>query len=125
MSSLSGFSKKILAIDVEKNIADNMRKYAFKLEKTIKLYSPVDTGQYRANNRITIGNKSNFYSYSTSPADNASVLNSYSDIKQPIFIQNNLPYADKIENGHSKQAENGVYNQAVKDVQFKSKALIS
>jgi len=80
--------------------------------------SPVDTGQFVANNIITI-NKSTSVTIDNPTSKSEAVLEANSLIRGlntkkdfTFIIQNNLPYADKLEAGHSSQAEAGVYGVA-------------
>ncbi|WP_052399137.1 hypothetical protein [Candidatus Francisella endociliophora] len=152
--SFGSFAKKIADIDVKENVAKNLRVYSLKLYSRIQQYSPVDSGQFRFNNRLTIYNRTNQVSSNSSKSKNTSQAKSetdrYKDISKPIYIQNNLPYAEVIEdglypknpkkgswnkktksheirsqNGYSKQATSGVYKVALEDVQFKPKSLLS
>ncbi|MNJ36464.1 hypothetical protein D3C77_312540 [compost metagenome] len=71
-------------------------------------------GRFRANNIVTIGDPS--YSQldatdangSATIAKGAAVLNGVSAYSV-VYIQNNLPYAERLEDGHSTQAPGGVY----------------
>jgi len=123
MAGFGDFAKKIMSKDVKKNIANNTTAYAYKIYTNIELLSPIDTGQYLRNNRITIGDRSDFDSANGN--NSKSALDNYTDISKPIFIQNNLPYAIPIEDGHSKmQAPRGVYSEAVRLTKFKPKGII-
>lgn len=84
--------------------------------------SPVDTGRFRASHLMTLNTETD----ATAPAGStqtaytaqiqknklsaSSKLSSFSLQKaKKIVIQNNLEYAQAIENGHSDQAPRGVY----------------
>lgn len=66
--------------------------------------SPVDTGAFRANHRVSVNSEDN----SVGEANNSGAIKSakFGDV---IYIQNNLPYAERLENGWSGQAPVGVY----------------
>ena len=87
-------------------------------------HSPVDTGQFVANNIVTINRTTSRVLEETSSKSEAvlkanSLIGGLNTEKDFTFIiQNNLPYADKLEAGHSSQADAGVYGvseQIIKD----------
>jgi len=86
--------------------------------------SPVDTGQFVANNIVTINRTTSKVLEEASSKSEAvleanSLIDGLNTKKDFTFvIQNNLPYADKLEAGHSSQAKAGVYGvteQIIKD----------
>ena len=80
--------------------------------------SPVDTGAYRNSHRVSlnsadksqvpIGTNKNG---SEALADGAAKIATLK-LGGMLYVQNNLPYGMKLENGHSKQAPLGVYKLA-------------
>lgn len=78
--------------------------------------SPVDSGAFRGNHRVSVGSPDNGYSLDETDRTGGQALsrgsNVIGQIQQPltlIYIQNNLPYAGVLENGSSSQAPQGVY----------------
>lgn len=67
--------------------------------------SPVDTGRYKGAHHISKGAPS----YAMS---GATWVNIQKGEFTTVYIQNNLPYVERIENGWSGQAPNGVYGLA-------------
>ncbi|AVI85601.1 hypothetical protein BTW15_01235 [Pseudomonas syringae pv. tomato] len=102
---------------IEGDMTKQMRIIAMALLGEIVSRSPVDTGRFRGNTTVTIGSPvfSNSQTLdptgSTSISKGASVLGGLKPFSI-IYIQNNLPYAEKLENGHSKQAPSGVFGLA-------------
>ncbi|RPD86273.1 HK97 gp10 family phage protein [Neisseria weixii] len=111
--------------DLVEQEADKLyRSFAITCLNNIVMRSPVDTGRYRGSHVLSIGAPD----YSQGEADKAGSMTLQAGIqtlkgvpvgKMPkVFIQTNLPYAMRIENGWSKQAAQGVYavsfNNAVK-----------
>ncbi|MBL3827616.1 HK97 gp10 family phage protein [Pseudomonas syringae pv. actinidifoliorum] len=102
---------------IEGDMTKQMRIIAMALLGEIISRSPVDTGRFRGNTTVTIGSPvfSNSQTLdptgSTSISKGASVLGGLKPFSI-IYIQNNLPYAEKLENGHSKQAPSGVFGLA-------------
>ena len=71
--------------------------------------SPVDTGRFRGNWNFAYGNID--YSINGVPDKSGSATKASAAVKvlsntsgQDIFITNNLPYAQRLENGYSSQA---------------------
>ncbi|SOQ10400.1 hypothetical protein [Pseudomonas syringae group genomosp. 3] len=102
---------------IEGDMTKQMRIIAMALLGEIVSRSPVDTGRFRGNTTVTIGSPvfSNSQTLdptgSTSISKGASVLGGLKPFSI-IYIQNNLVYAEKLENGHSKQAPNGIFGLA-------------
>lgn len=106
---------------VEEQLSQRVRVIAMALLNEIVLRSPVDTGRFRGNNIVSVG--APVYS-STTDVDpsggntisrGASTLSGLEPFTQ-VFIQNNLPYAVPLEDGHSKQAPAGIYAVAFNGV---------
>ncbi|GAI23301.1 unnamed protein product [marine sediment metagenome] len=106
---------------IESDLVKQARIIAMALLGEVIERSPVDTGRFRGNHTVSIGapvftdspnlDKSGG---STKAAGQAALqgLKPYT----VIYLQNNLPYAERLENGHSKQAPNGVYGLAFTSV---------
>lgn len=107
-----------LALKVMKD-ADKLFKNAAitGLQKAIAM-SPVDTGAYRGNHRVTLNSYDNTVNTETTDINGAATqmegMKSIAKAKlgDRIVIQNALPYSIALENGHSPQAPNGVYSVA-------------
>lgn len=76
--------------------------------------SPVATGRFRGNWIVSVGGANGATFEQVDPSGGRtisagmSVLAGYPDTLPPIYIQNNLPYANRLENGWSKQAPQGM-----------------
>jgi len=75
--------------------------------------SPVKSGQFRANWLVSIGAPDTTVQEGPGPghaARSSGALSAYAaqDGFPMIYLQNNLPYASRLEDGHSKQAPGGV-----------------
>ncbi len=86
--------------------------------------SPVDTGAFRGNNRVSVGSRDNGYDLNAADKSGGATIAAgaakFGTGMAPftvIYIQNNLPYAEVLERGNSQQAPQGVY-----DVTFNSLA---
>lgn len=105
--------------EVEKQIDGFQKKIAIEALQMVVTTSPVDTGAFRGNHIVSINDAD--YSYSLEMVDEAgqetvnngtSKINSVRLVYKEIIIQNNLPYAEALEDGHSKQRAEGVYGPA-------------
>ncbi|BFO04056.1 hypothetical protein KNHN1_24340 [Pseudomonas guariconensis] len=99
---------------VEEQLSQRVRVIAMAMLNEIVLRSPVDTGRFRGNNIVSVGGP--VYT-TTENLDKSggetiqrglSVMSGLEPYTQ-VFIQNNLPYAGPLEDGHSKQAPAGIY----------------
>ena len=91
-----------------------VRKVAFDVYKGITQKTPVDTGRAKANWNIGLGainytvTKNTTFRAIEPPKGSG---------KSIIYITNNLPYINALENGSSTQAPNGMVNLTMQDVQ--------
>ncbi len=82
-----------------------VRKVALDVHNRVSEKTPVDTGRARGNWNVKAGSPD----LSTDNTGLSSVLTlKKGDGNKPIYITNNLPYAQKLEDGHSKQAPAGM-----------------
>lgn len=110
--SLSGFAR-----EVEQTQNKRLRAAALQALTGVIERSPVDTGAFRSNNRVSVGSPDDGYDESATDAtgdatqaEGLQIIGQVRDAFGVIYVQNNLPYAEALENGHSKnQAPSGVY----------------
>ncbi|CAM3120591.1 hypothetical protein SAMN04490207_6219 [Pseudomonas gessardii] len=99
---------------IEEQLTQRVRVIAMAMLNEIVLRSPVDTGRFRGNNIVSIGSPVYTITADVDPSGGAtinrglSVMTGLEPFTQ-VFIQNNLPYAVPLEDGHSKQAPAGIY----------------
>lgn len=121
-SFAKGFSK--LADDIALEVAEEVAKAAVQGFTTLVITTPVDTGEARSNWLVGIDNIPGGKVSPHSPGKGLGVgetANASSTIKigidrinrfkpehRSIFIVNNTPYIDKLDNGSSAQAPNGM-----------------
>ena len=91
--------------DIEKEINDKINKFLMTCYNNLVALSPVDTGRYRGAHHFSI----NAPSYA---GNGATAIRVQVGEYPVVYLQNNLPYAERIENGWSKQAPSGVYANA-------------
>ena len=116
----SNFTLQLLseADDLTKKITGDM------LQQVVTR-SPVDTGAYRSNHRVSIGNVDT--SYDASDTSNGAISKGIATIQaggglgKVVHVSNSLPYAAKLENGYSAQAPLGVYSLSFMNVVNKYK----
>ncbi|OEC90478.1 hypothetical protein [Acinetobacter sp. YK3] len=72
--------------------------------------SPVDTGAYRASHIVSIGSSDmGVRGPEVNANQDAAVQAVKIKLGNLVYIQNNLPYAERLENGWSQQAGQGIY----------------
>lgn len=111
-------NKEILDTDEKINIA--LQKIGVDALKNVVKKSPVDTGRFRGNWQTTISGTTSNTLKRTDRVGNATINAGTTKIvrfdykkNKRIFIQNNLPYANRLENGWSKQAPKGMVSQTI------------
>lgn len=123
--SLSGFAR-----EVERTQNKRLRAAALQALTGVIERSPVDTGAFRGNNRVSVGSPDDGYDENASDSlpqgathgveafdEGFQIIGQVRDAFGVIYIQNNLPYAEALENGHSKnQAPAGVYAVTFNDL---------
>lgn len=99
---------------VEEALTQRVRVIALAMLNEVVLRSPVDTGRFRGNNIVSVGAPVYTSSANVDPTGSETIqqglrvttgLEPYTQ----VFIQNNLPYAVPLEDGHSQQAPAGIY----------------
>lgn len=124
------FSQQLrkLAVVIDTELSQAIRKGVLDVFKAIVKRSPVDTGAYRASHGIANmepagdedivkGKKGEKISASVALSRGSKWTWKVGDGN--IFLFNNLPYAERLENGWSqKQAPNGVYRVALVEVTY-------
>lgn len=99
---------------LEEQLSQRVRVIAIAMLNEIVLRSPVDTGRFRGNNIVSVGVPVYASTLSVDPAGAETIQNGVRSVTglEPytqVFIQNNLPYAGPLEDGHSQQAPAGIY----------------
>lgn len=94
---------------VKDELSKRVRVIAMAMLNEIVLRSPVDTGRFRGNNIVSVGAPVYTSTVNVDPTGAETINQGLSAMTglEPftqVFIQNNLPYAGVLEDGHSKQA---------------------
>jgi len=97
---------------VEEDLTKRVRTIALAMLQEIVLRSPVDTGRFRNNNIVSIVSPVYASTVETDASGAGTISRGTAAMSglEPyttVFIQNNLPYAQRLEDGHSKQAPPG------------------
>lgn len=98
----------------KEDLAEIVQVVAIEGLKRIVLKSPVDTGRFRGNWLVSVGTTDMTATEKTDKNGGATITAGANEVAAypvtlpPVFIQNNLPYADRLEDGYSGQAPHGV-----------------
>lgn len=114
MASGWSIDPSVFMNQVEEDVGKKLRFISLQLLNEIVSRSPVDTGRFRANNQVSIGSPEYSTTDTTDKNGSVTLQQGSAVIAQGkpysvIYIQNNLPYAEPLENGHSQQAPAGIY----------------
>lgn len=119
-----------LANLIDADLSQVVRGSVLRLFAAIIKRSPVDTGTYRASHQIANhepGDKEGVTESALKPGSDKAAAKAWADSLAgtkkaawswrpgdgSIWIFNNVPYAYRLEEGHSKQAAAGIYNMAL------------
>ena len=120
------------ALEIEKVGDEHLRKVSAEMLQGVIMGSPVMDGAFRSNNRVTVNKTTN----ETVPSNGNKAPKGTLDqevfaegagqilqakLGDSVYIQNNLPYALRLENGHSRQASLGIYSLTFLSVASKYK----
>lgn len=89
-----------------------MRATMFTLYSTTSRDTPVDTGRLRANWQVTLNQPATHQVGGSTASNPSPTLNSYT-IDKTMYLTNNLPYADVIENGGANRTANFMLKRAL------------
>lgn len=92
--------------------------------------SPVDTGRFRSNWLVGVGQRpagSDAALTSASIAQAAALEQAAKVTPQTdaTYVVNNLPYAERLENGHSQQAPNGMVEVTAQELRAAAKEIVA
>lgn len=106
---------------IEEDVGLKICYIAIQILTAIDIAAPVDTGRFRNNNLVSLQHPDFSISDNVDPNGTIALQRGIGVISKAanygiIYIQNNLPYAESIEDGHSQQAPTGVYANAFNGV---------
>jgi uncharacterized protein CbrC (UPF0167 family) len=98
---------------VEKNHNTVVKKVSFDMASKIIKRTPVDTGRAKANWHVELNNQRMFTTDDTDTRGASTIAEAASEINKvkigdSVYITNNLPYIEELENGSSQQAPAGM-----------------
>ena len=85
--------------------------------------SPVDTGRFRGNWQASVGSYGSEFDLNTTDKTGSDAVEKASNVAlstpagNVTFLVNNLPYAQRLEYGHSKQAPGGMVRLTAVELQ--------
>ncbi|MGQ1272526.1 HK97 gp10 family phage protein [Acinetobacter baumannii] len=98
------------SLDVAKSVQDQVKKITMDTVQSLVNLSPVDTGAYRASHIVSIGSADfGVRGPETNPIQDAAIQAVKFKLGNLVYIQNNQPYVERLENGWSDQAPQGIY----------------
>lgn len=105
--------KRFGKVEVPNACSALQRKIALQALQGLVLKTPVDTGRARANWQVTLDEPAGGTLEATDPSGGGTIAGGAATIGavEPygsIWITNNLPYIEELEDGHSDQAPNGM-----------------
>ena len=116
------FEKSLsISLDLSKDINDETRAFALRAFTNIILATPVDEGRARGNWQMSIKSPINSTVNDLDPSGGATIAKGVSVVRAAIrvrypviWITNNLPYIQKLNEGHSTQAPTKFVETAIK-----------
>jgi hypothetical protein len=99
------------AVQVVSDSEAHVKNIVIDTVQSLVISSPVDTGTYRASHIVSIGSVDMGVREPEVNANQDAVVQAVKiKLGNLVYIQNNLPYAERLENGWSDQAPQGIYN---------------
>ncbi|MYN22594.1 hypothetical protein GSE41_06920 [Acinetobacter baumannii] len=97
-------------VEVSKVAEDHVKHIVMDTVQSLVNLSPVDTGAYRASHIVSIGSGDyGIREPETNAVQDAAIQAVKIKLGNLVYIQNNQPYAERLENGWSDQAPQGIY----------------
>lgn len=108
--------------EVEQKLVQVTRKIGTEALSRVVLKTPVDTGRARGNWSVSVGVEDMSITDNTDPGGQATIaagVGAIGAVQQPqvVYVQNNVPYIERLENGHSQQAPGGMVALTVAELE--------
>ena len=98
------------SLDVAKSVQDQVKKITMDAVQSLVNLTPVDTGAYRASHIVSIGSGDyGIREPETNAVQDAAIQAVKFKLGNLVYIQNNKAYAERLEDGWSDQAPQGIY----------------
>lgn len=118
-------------LETLEKIEDAVQVIAMDTLRGVVLKSPVDTGRFRGNWIVSVNSPSMEQTPATDASGSATINKGMSAIEgydvettSRIYIQNNLPYGNRLENGWSKQAPKGMVSLTLNEMNTKYREIL-
>lgn len=118
-------------LETQENIEDAVQMIAMDTLRGVVLKSPVDTGRFRGNWIVSLNSPSMEQTPATDASGSATMNKNMAAIEgydvettSRIYIQNNLPYGNRLENGWSKQAPKGMVSLTLNEMNTKYREIL-
>jgi hypothetical protein len=99
------------SFEVEKKAEDDVKKMIMDTMQSLVVSSPVDTGAYRSSHIVSIGSEEfGVRGPEANAVQDAAIQAVKFKLGNLVYIQNNQSYAERLENGWSDQAPQGIYS---------------
>jgi len=125
---MAGWSKGPTAFIkvVEDDLIDKRKEITATALQAVISGSPVDEGAYKGNHRVTLDGVDLGYDLektdkvgSETEREGMAVIGQIDTPYGESVVQNNIPYGEVLENGHSMNAPQGIYGPAFEAVRSK------
>ena len=118
----TGVKPQIWASKTDDKLSTAVRKISLELFSRVILKTPVDTGRARANWQVAIGSVPDGTLELTDASGTATISKATAGTAgvkagDVIYLINNLPYAQRLEDGYSGQAPAGMVGLTVQEFQ--------
>lgn len=118
-------------LETQEKIEDAVQVIAMDTLRGVVLKSPVDTGRFRGNWIVSINSPSMAQTPATDASGSGTINKGMAAIEgydvettSRIYIQNNLPYGNRLENGWSKQAPKGMVSLTLNEMNTKYREIL-
>jgi allantoicase len=117
-------------LDTNEKIEDAIQVIAMDSLRGVVQKSPVDTGRFRGNWIVSVDSPNLTETQQTDVNGSATINKGMAAIEafdinnSRIYIQNNLPYGNRLENGWSKQAPNGMVALTLSEMSAKYREIL-
>ena len=118
-------------LETQEKIEDAVQVIAMDTLRGVVLKSPVDTGRFRGNWIVSINSPSMEQTPATDASGSGTINKGMAAIEgydvettSRIYIQNNLPYGNRLENGWSKQAPKGMVSLTLNEMNTKYREIL-
>jgi len=118
-------------LETQEKIEDAVQVIAMDTLRGVVLKSSVDTGRFRNNWIVSINSPSMEQTPATDASGSGAINKGMAAIEgydvettSRIYIQNNLPYGNRLENGWSKQAPEGMVSVTLNEINVNHREIL-